>query len=135
MLWVWCRAEPQQQDLLQQALAAEMAKAARRSGQDVSKGSQVQFKQVMLVHSQACCQWVDYELPLTTKLHGNCTTFTSSAAVSQWQLMLACLRILESHCMVLQKPDPEELLVSGALGQQQPITHVCPLSIVCPALT
>ena len=51
MLWVWCRADPQQKDLLQEALAAEMAKAARRSGQDVSKGSQVQFKQVTPVHS------------------------------------------------------------------------------------
>lgn len=55
MSWVLCRAEPQQQDLLQQALAAEMAKAARRSGQDVSKGSQVQFKQVTLVDSQSSC--------------------------------------------------------------------------------
>ena len=43
------RPEPQQQqDLLEQALAEVMAKAARRSGQGVSTGSQVQFKQVML---------------------------------------------------------------------------------------
>ncbi|DBB10990.1 hypothetical protein WJX82_011459 [Trebouxia sp. C0006] len=41
------RPEPQQQqDLLEQALAEEMAKAQRRSGQDVGKASQVQFKQV-----------------------------------------------------------------------------------------
>lgn len=50
------RPEPQQQqDLLEQALAEEMAKAARRSGQGASKGAQVQFKQVMLpvsVHQQ-----------------------------------------------------------------------------------
>lgn len=44
----WCRPQPQQQqhDLLEQALAEEMAKAQRRSGQDPAKLSQVQFKQV-----------------------------------------------------------------------------------------
>lgn len=44
-----CRPQPQQQqhDLLEQALAEEMAKAQRRSGQDPAKLSQVQFKQVL----------------------------------------------------------------------------------------
>ena len=50
-IYIWhvfiCRPEPQQQqDLLEQALAEEMAKAQRRSGQDAGKASQVQFKQV-----------------------------------------------------------------------------------------
>ena len=45
----------QEQDLLQQALADEMAKAARRSGQDAGNGSQVQFKQVEPT-SHSCTQ-------------------------------------------------------------------------------
>ena len=51
-----CRAQPQQQqNLLEQALAEEMVKAARRSGQDATRTPQVQFKQVSIVTQRIAC--------------------------------------------------------------------------------
>ena len=75
-----CRPEPQQQqDLLEQALAEEMAKAQRRSGQDVSKASQVQFKQVQ--PTNRCHAFVaGTDLPVATVLMalGDCMLCSKS---------------------------------------------------------
>ncbi len=74
------RPEPQQQqDLLEQALAEEMAKAQRRSGQDAGKASQVQFKQVQLAN-RCHAPVAGTNLPVATvlMLYGSCMSCSKS---------------------------------------------------------
>ncbi len=74
------RPEPQQQqDLLEQALAEEMAKAQRRSGQDVAKASQVQFKQVQSMNRcHAPVAGTDLPVAAVLMLFGGCMSCSKS---------------------------------------------------------
>ena len=74
-----CRPEPQQQqDLLEQALAEEMAKAQRRSGQDASKASQVHFKQVPTNRCHAPVAGTDLPVAAVVMLFGDCMSCSKS---------------------------------------------------------
>lgn len=74
-----CRPEPQQQqDLLEQALAEEMAKAQRRSGQDASKASQVHFKQVPTNRCHAPVAGINLPVAAVLMPYNDCMSCSTS---------------------------------------------------------